>query len=281
MAHLAGNPQLRRQVGGADEQHVDPIHRRDLVRICNCQRALQHHHRQNLGVDGGLCLHRRRRSVTIHRRRAAPRPGALRRVAEGGGNALGLGRRIHVRDDNAECTVVEGAGCFVDGAGTNAHDGRDAGWQSRNTQLRRFLNGERPVLGVDEHPVVAGGHGQDGGGDGAEVVNTEAEAHKAGGHAALGGVLGQGHRSGSPRWVIGGRVPEWGGGSRVVPRLGLGRMGCDGRLQAGAYTIRTILSVIFIGVFMVLFGMRGPDTKPAEPTKKSPSPLEGEGRGEG
>ena len=52
--HLAGNAELGGQVGGADEQHVNPVGRRDFVGVVYGEGAFQHHDGQNFVVDRGL-----------------------------------------------------------------------------------------------------------------------------------------------------------------------------------------------------------------------------------
>ena len=100
-----------------------------------------------------------------------------------------------MRHDDAHGTVVERAGRLIDGVGADADDGGHAGRQRGDAELRHFLDAERAVLAVDEHPVVAGGGGQHRGGNGAQVVDAEAQGHASGLQALAGGADGQWHGS--------------------------------------------------------------------------------------
>ena len=102
------------------------------------------------------------------------------RIMERVGDPLGVGRGIDMRHDDTQRAVVQRPCRLIHRAGANAHDRRDAGRQGGDAKLRGFLDGERAMLAVDEHPVVAGRGGQHGRGDGSQVMHAEAQGHFAG-----------------------------------------------------------------------------------------------------
>ena len=94
------------------------------------------------------------------RGRAAGAAMAHRAEAEGVDQATRLLDGIDVRHDDAERAVVERPRAFVERAGADAHDGRHAGGQGGQANLRDLLRRDHAVLGIDEQPVVAGSLGE-------------------------------------------------------------------------------------------------------------------------
>ena len=179
MQDLSGNAHLRGQVGGPDQQSVDPFDRGNPVGIGEPFGALDHRDHQDFRVDRGLGLGVARRLVAEQSRRSAPAPRPQRRVTKGGGDAPGLIDRIDMRYDDARGAVVERAGALVERAGADAHDRGDAGRQCGNADLGDVILRKRAVLHVDEQPVVPGRGRDHARRRGAQMVHAESEREPA------------------------------------------------------------------------------------------------------
>ena len=104
---LSGNSHLGGQVGGSDQQAVDPFNLGNAIDIGEPFEALDHCDHKDLRVDRGLGLGVGWRFVAEQGGWSAPAPRPQRRITKGRGDLPGLIDRIDMRYDDACGAVVE------------------------------------------------------------------------------------------------------------------------------------------------------------------------------
>jgi hypothetical protein len=78
--------------------------------------------------------------------------------------------------DDSKRAIVERSGRLVQRTGADADNGGYARRQGGDAKLGNFLDVERTVFGIDEHPVVAGRGGKDRRGDSPQMMNAKPSA---------------------------------------------------------------------------------------------------------
>src|SRR5690606_423732 len=194
MAELAGNPHFGAEVVRADQEHVDPFDRRDLLGIADRFRTFEHHDDQRV-----LVLHARELAdgqglVFQLRRTAGDGAMADRRIAAIAHDALRLRRGVDVRHDDALGPAVERPRRVEMLVPCGANDGRDPRVERSHADLHGCFHRHRVVLHVDEQPVIAAYLRYLGDIDGAGLAYADPQRQLARLKLVLGLVAYHGHR---------------------------------------------------------------------------------------